>query len=121
MSFDNRCVHNHHQRKERFARIRCLCSTVTRGLFNEWLVITSLNVCICISLDQGIVDGDYELVPYQGGADAEGSLNAVHVEPSEASASDPNPALEGKHRSMNRSNFTTTVLLRLIAHLRFRH
>ena len=75
--------------------------------------------CIAFRLDQGIVDGDYELVPYQGGADAEGSLNAVHVEPAEASASDPNPALEGKHRSMNRSNFATTVLLRMIVHLRF--
>ena len=51
-------------------------------------------------LDQGIVDGDYELVPYQGGADAEGSLNAVHAEPSEVPASDPNHALEGKHRSI---------------------
>ena len=87
--------------------------------FSETLVIISLNICICISLDQGIVDGDYELVPYQGGADAEGSLSVVQVDPAEASASDPNPALEGKHRSMNRSNFATTVLLSLIVHLRF--
>ena len=101
MSFDNRCVHNHHKKKERFARIKCLCSTVTRGLFDGLLVITSLNVCICISLDQGIADGDYELVPYQGGADAEGSLNVVQVDPTEASASDPSPELEGKPRSMN--------------------
>ena len=68
-----------------------------------WNARYNITECLAFAsrLDQGIVDGDYELVPYQGGAGAEGSLKVVHVDPAEASASDPNPALEGKHRSMN--------------------
>ena len=67
-----------------------------------WNARYNITECFAFAsrLDQGIVDGDYELVPYQGGADAEGSLNVVHVDPTEAQASEPNPELEGKPRSM---------------------
>ena len=78
-----------------------MCPTVNLGLFSGE---ARYNITECFAfasrLDQGIVDGDYALVPYQGGAEAEGSLHVVHVDPTEAQASEPNPESEGKPRSM---------------------
>jgi hypothetical protein len=83
--------------------IICIIELLLDVKLNVLLVLLfSCISCLCIHVDNVLLDGDYELVPTTEGEQREAEVNTVEV------TEDPNPGseepkastLEGKHRSI---------------------